>query len=180
MKLSDETASNQIKESLQQLKNIAVTEQLGLNAQKLAMLNAPVDFHKQSLDKGAKSEKEMDQARFFVYLLVFLIYLMVVGYGSMIAQDIASEKSTRVMELIVSSVSPGIHLVSKVSALAWLGITQYAIFFLTGILTIKLNGTNINEYLHQNNRGNRSTTMASCSFTENLQKMSNHAVDLLQ
>ncbi|MFC7391666.1 ABC transporter permease [Scopulibacillus cellulosilyticus] len=150
MKLSDETVSDQIKQSLQQIKSMMATEQLGLNSQKLAKISAPVDFHKQSLDKGAKTEKEIDQARVLVYILVLLIYMMVVGYGSMIAQEIASEKSSRVMELIVSSVSPGIHMISKVVALALLGLTQYVIFFLTGILAIKLSGSDINEYLHQN------------------------------
>ncbi len=142
MKITDETTSSKIQQSLQQLKIMMATQNLGLNPEKVAKVSSPVQFTKHALDKTAKNEKELNQARVIVYVLVLLIYMTVLLYGSMIAMEIATEKSSRVMELIISSVSPVKHMLGKILAIGLLGLTQYAIFILVGYLSIKLGGKN--------------------------------------
>ncbi|TCP29288.1 ABC-2 type transport system permease protein [Scopulibacillus darangshiensis] len=158
MKITDENTSGQVKQALQQIKVMKATQNLGLDPSKVAEVYSPVDFNKTALDKSAKNEKELTQARVIVYVLVLLIYMTVLMYGSMIATEIATEKSSRVMELIVSSVSPVKHMLGKVLAIGLLGLTQYLVFILVGYSSVKAgqsqtaNGTfNITNYLDINN-----------------------------
>lgn len=142
MKITDQTISTKVEQALQQLKIIKATGQLGLNPQKVAEVYAPVSFQKHALDKTAKNEKQLAQARVLVYVLVLLIYMTVLLYGTMIAMEIATEKSSRIMELIVSSVPPVTHMIGKILAIGLLGLTQYAIFILAGYCSIKFGAQN--------------------------------------
>src|SRR5690625_1046149 len=54
----------------------------------------------------------------------------------MIATDVATEKSSRVMEILISSASPVTHMFAKIIGIALLGITQAAIIVIGGFLAI--------------------------------------------
>jgi len=50
----------------------------------------------------------------------------------MIAMDVATEKSSRVMEILISSASPVTHMFAKIIGIALLGLTQIILFFIVG------------------------------------------------
>lgn len=127
--LSDDKTSNAVREALQQVKVMEATQKLGVDPQKVNAIYAPVAFNKIALDKNAKSESDLGSARMLVYIVNFIIYISIISYGSMIVMEIATEKSSRVMELIVSSVSPVAHLLGKIIGVALLGLTQYIVMF---------------------------------------------------
>src|SRR5699024_7785935 len=64
--------------------------------------------------------------------MLFVLYLAVLMYGSMIATDVATEKSSRVMELLVSSASPVAHMFAKIIGIALVGLTQVGLFVAVG------------------------------------------------
>ncbi|MDF2535589.1 MAG: transporter permease, partial [Bacillales bacterium] len=68
----------------------------------LAKINAPITFERISLEKNAKSQEELNQARGLVYALLFVIYISVLMYSNMIASEVASEKTSRIMEILIS------------------------------------------------------------------------------
>ncbi len=51
----------------------------------------------------------------------------VASYLSMIASEVAAEKDSRIMEVIISSSSPVVHLLSRVAAILALAFTQLAV-----------------------------------------------------
>ena len=67
-------------------------------------------------------------------LLFFSIYYY--GYG--VAMSVASEKTSRVMELLVTSTKPSIIILGKSAAMGLLGLVQLFMVVCTGILTYKL------------------------------------------
>ncbi|WP_188456592.1 ABC transporter permease [Virgibacillus oceani] len=113
-----------IQQQLQQLKVAVATQQAGIDQAKLAEIYAPVTFNAVALDKSAKTGEELSQARGIVYAMLFLLYITVLVYGQMIAQDVATEKSSRVMEILISSVSPVTQMFAKIIGIALLGLTQ--------------------------------------------------------
>ncbi|MUV38722.1 uncharacterized protein JNUCC1_02593 [Lentibacillus sp. JNUCC-1] len=108
------------------------TEQAGIDQSTLADIQTPVSFEKVALDETAKTDEELNQARGIVYVMLFLLYMSVMTYGMMIAQDVANEKSSRVMELLISSASPVTHMFAKIVGIALLGLTQVSIFIVAG------------------------------------------------
>jgi ABC-2 type transport system permease protein len=129
-----------IEMALQQIKNKDAAESIGLNQEQLAAIYLPVAFEKESLSDTAKSEEEAAQVYILVYVVLFFMYMAVMMYGSMIAVEVATEKSSRVMEILISSVSPVKQMFGKIFGIVLVALTQLAIFVAGGIAAVKLNG----------------------------------------
>ena len=83
------------------------------------------------------------------------MFFIVINYASQIGTEIAMEKSSRVIEMIVSSVSPVNHLFAKILAIICVSLTQLFFFVATIITVIYLVdiGTIISEFgLEANDR----------------------------
>lgn len=128
-----------IEMALQQIKNKSAAESIGLNQEQLAAIYLPVTFEKESLSDTAKSEEEAAQVYILVYVLLFFMYMSVMMYGSMIAVEVATEKSSRVMEILISSVSPVKQMFGKIFGIVLIALTQLAVFVAAGIASAKLN-----------------------------------------
>ncbi|MBU8905437.1 ABC transporter permease [Desertibacillus haloalkaliphilus] len=135
--VAEAVVPQQVEQALQQLKIAAATKQLGLHDTQVDEMFGAVDFERVALQEGAKSEEELNQARVLVYVLLFVIYFSVVFYGNMIATEVATEKSSRVMEILISSVSPIKQMFGKIAAVALLGLTQYAVIIGVGYVSIR-------------------------------------------
>lgn len=134
--ISDSSSQQLLSQQLQQMKVAIATQQAGVDEAALAEIYAPVAFETVALDESAKSEEELSQARGIVYVMLFLLYMAVIMYGQMIATDVATEKSSRVMEILVSSAAPVTHMFAKIIGIALLGLTQVGLFVGTGYYLI--------------------------------------------
>lgn len=76
---------------------------------------------------------------FYTYILIFGIYFIILFYGQMIATSVASEKSNRSMEILVTSTSTNSLIFGKVLAGALAGILQFATIILVAFISYKLN-----------------------------------------
>lgn len=139
MDIAETTVSDNITNSIQMVKSQLAANQLNLTNEQLTKLNEPVAFEKVALEKDAKTEEELNQARGLVYVLLFLIYFAVILYANMIATEVATEKSSRVMEILISSVSPIKHMFAKILGIGLLSLTQLAILMLVGYFSLTSN-----------------------------------------
>jgi ABC-2 type transport system permease protein len=130
---------NQLQQSLSQIKTGLVAQQANLDQATIQEIFTPVQVESVALADDAKSEEELNQARGLVYFMLFLIYFAVLVYGNMIASEVAIEKSSRVMEIIVSSVSPITQMFAKITGIALLGLTQFGFIILVGYTSLKAN-----------------------------------------
>lgn len=121
-----------IEQQLQQIKTAIATEQAGIDEAILQAIYEEVHFEKIALDEAAKTDEELNQARGIVYIMLFVLYMAVVVYGQMIAMDVATEKSSRVMEILISSASPVTHMFAKIIGIGLLGLTQIVLFLIVG------------------------------------------------
>ena len=71
------------------------------------------------------------------FLFTFLRYMFVMSYGAMVMQSVMEEKTNRIVELMVSAVSPFQLMLGKIVGIALVGLTQLAVWvlMLTAILT---------------------------------------------
>lgn len=136
---NDSDTSDQLKTALQTVKGKMAAGKLQLTPNKLALLNSPVVFETASLDKKAKSEEQQVAAGVLVYALLIAIYMSVLMYANMIATEVAVEKSSRVMEILISSVSPIKQMFAKILGVGLLGLTQIMIGIAAGILALQTN-----------------------------------------
>lgn len=139
MDIAETSIYDNITNGIQMVKSQLAANQLNLTNEQLAKLNEPVSFEKIALEKDAKTEEELNQARGLVYVLLFLIYFAVILYANMIATEVATEKSSRVMEILISSVSPIKHMFAKILGIGLLSLTQLAILMIVGYFSLTSN-----------------------------------------
>ncbi|MFP7737780.1 ABC transporter permease [Priestia aryabhattai] len=135
--LAESNLSSTLEQAVQQTKVAMATVKIGLEEKQIDQLYSPVSFKKKALVENAKTEQELNQARGLVYVLLFVIYFAVIMYGSMIAMEVATEKSSRVMEILVSSVSPITQMFAKIIGIALLSLTQLAVILSVGYTSLK-------------------------------------------
>lgn len=139
LSVADYDVPGDLEFSLQQIKAQMTATQLQLTADQLAKLSEPVAFERVALKDNAKTQEELSQARGLVYVILFVIYFAVIMYANMIAMEVATEKSSRVMEILISSVSPIKQMFGKILGIALLSLTQMAVLLVVGYYFIKKN-----------------------------------------
>ncbi|KDE50077.1 ABC transporter permease [Geobacillus sp. CAMR5420] len=143
----DNQTPEELERALSQLKTALSAAKLGLTDEQMAELYKPVPFQKVALEKNAKTEEELNQARALVYVLLFAMYMFVLMYGGMIATEVATEKSSRVMEILVSSVPPVQQLFGKIIGVALVSLTQFFVFFAVAFAALKTSGQEVWRFL---------------------------------
>lgn len=76
---------------------------------------------------------------FYTYIMIFALYLVIMLYGRMIASNAAAEKSSRTMELLITSAKPSGMMFGKVIASCCIGLFQLIAVFGTALLSFRLN-----------------------------------------
>lgn len=82
-----------------------------------------------------------DQTKNFysAFIMIYALYMAVMTYGQMVATNVASEKSSRAMELLTTSASPVAMMFGKVIASCLAGLTQLVGIFGSALLFYNLN-----------------------------------------
>jgi len=75
----------------------------------------------------------------YTYILMFGLYFMIIMYGQLIATAVASEKSNRTMELLVTSTKTTYLIFGKVLGGAFAGMVQFILVIMTGKIVYYLN-----------------------------------------
>lgn len=70
--------------------------------------------------------------------IAFLLYMSIVLYGQNVLRGVLEEKTTRVAEVVVSSVRPEILLAGKVLGVGAVGLTQQILWVITTVVMFKL------------------------------------------
>ncbi len=89
---------------------------------------------------GASSESDFMSVFFVVLAFVMLIYMTVLFYGQMIGRSVLTEKTSKTVELMLSSVRPIELLFGKVLGKGLAGLVQYAIWVSVALLLAEVVG----------------------------------------
>lgn len=73
------------------------------------------------------------------YIFIIVLYMQILIHGQMVGVQVASEKNSRVMEVLITSVKPTSMLIGKVLASATVAFFQLALIIATGGISYKLN-----------------------------------------
>jgi ABC-2 type transport system permease protein len=103
-------------------------ERAGLSGLQLAAINRPVH-----VDTRHTTGEEKATNGIFVfilgYMISFLIYIVITLYGIGVMRAIVTEKSSRVVELLVAATKPRAMMSGKIAGVGAAGLVQIAIWF---------------------------------------------------
>lgn len=83
--------------------------------------------------------KDQMQNYWYTYIMIFALYMVILLYGQMIATNVATEKSSRAMELLITSAKPVSMMFGKVIASCLAGFVQLIAVFGSAILFYTIN-----------------------------------------
>jgi ABC-2 type transport system permease protein len=135
-------SEKQIPNDLSSLVNRVLTKRM--EQDKLASFQIPglekiieesrVSFHVSTFKWGKDGSEHASSAliaQLTGFLSTFIIYMFILMYGAMVMQGVMEEKTSRIVEIMVSSVKPFDLMMGKIIGIGLVGLTQ---IFLWGIL----------------------------------------------
>lgn len=76
---------------------------------------------------------------FYTYVMIFALYMVIMLYGQMVATNVATEKSSRAMEVLITSARPTSMMFGKVLASCLAGFIQIAAVFGSALVLYHIN-----------------------------------------
>ncbi|ATH59407.1 MULTISPECIES: ABC transporter permease [Staphylococcus] len=142
--LSKDTVSKQDEQKLQTtlttMQTNLTASSLNLSQDELKQLQSQSKVSSEVVsDKANESNLSESQKTFntvIVYAGVMLMFFIIINYANQVAMEIATEKTSRVIEMIITSVSPVTHILAKLTGVIAVALTQIIIFVAAAILCI--------------------------------------------
>ncbi|HZY81662.1 MAG TPA: ABC transporter permease [Cyclobacteriaceae bacterium] len=123
-------------------------EKLRIRKTTLDSLNRGVEMKTMTVSKDGKEQKS-NSGVYYVVGMTFgiLMYMFIFIYGAQIMQGIIEEKTSKVVEVIVSSVRPFQLMMGKILGLATVGLLQFLIWIIlmTTLTALSLNFTGMSQ-----------------------------------
>lgn len=121
-----------IQQQLTGLQSMLRASELGISPEEVASLSqASLTRQKVNFDsKGKMSVGEDNSTVQYVvsYVATIVLFIIILTYAQIIAQEIASEKGTRIMEVILSSTTAQKHFYGKLTGVLLVALTQMALY----------------------------------------------------
>ena len=133
----------QIERIVQQQANTLALNQAGIDAQAIRDLYFDVRPQLETFKGQETSKLGSGLKLIFGGAAGYLLFMFIIIYGNMIMRSVIEEKTSRIIEVIISSVRPIELLLGKIFGTTLAGITQFAVWvILVGVL-----GTVMNQVL---------------------------------
>ncbi len=143
-----DTREQNIQLALNETNRAYVLQTLNLSEAEISQMyeEVPVDFLVASEEgSGGFEEASNDETNILnmviFYFSVILMFIIIISYASQIATEIANEKSSRVIEMIVSSIRPTQHLMAKVFAMIAVSVLQIVLITIGGLIAFYFSDT---------------------------------------
>ena len=119
---------------LQQIYQMNAMINGGMSAEDAAgVMSIQIDAQVESLGK------DQMQNFFYTYIMIFALYMVILLYGQMVAMSVATEKSSRAMELLITSAKPINMMFGKVLAACIAGLIQLVAIFGSALVFYNVN-----------------------------------------
>ncbi len=136
--------NNSIRIALNEVNRVQAVNEIDVTEEEIALLNsvATIDYDVQDQDITIDESGEiitfstdMSVLNLIIFNIgLFVMFFTIINYASQIGTEIAMEKSSRVIEIILSSMPPVKHLVAKILGIFAVALTQLIIFVIAGLL----------------------------------------------
>lgn len=133
----DNTTYQYISQGLNATKTTVALAKTNTDPTLLAKLSSPMDTKRVVLNEKKSVDENMEMVMGSLFpTLILPFFMLIIFLVQMIGGEICEEKTTRSMEIIISNVSPKVHLLSKVVASNFFIIFQGLLLILYSVIGI--------------------------------------------
>lgn len=139
MKPGDFALNSILKKAISDYKIEERVKQMGLDFEQFKALSQSYDLaiKKLSVDTEEAVDSNEDMEFLFAFLTPMLfslmIYMSILLYGQMIGRSVVMEKSSKVVDVLLSSVKPSELMMGKIFGVGLAGLLQYGIWILMAL-----------------------------------------------
>ena len=139
----------EITQKLMQLQQVANISQANLSANQVKLLSRAIDF-KEKLDE--KKEAKKATQTIVATAIGLVLYMILIVYTSSTAQEIASEKGTKIMEVIFSSIKASEYFYGRMAGIFAVILTHVSIYVIGAVLLLAFSDqiSFVKEFLNAN------------------------------
>jgi len=114
-----------------ELTNIKMNR-LGIDLNKIENSKISININQESFSGEKTSKIDGYTKIFFGVATGYLLFMFIIIYGNMIMRSVIEEKTSRIIEVIISSVKPVQLMLGKIIGTSLAGITQFTIWIIVG------------------------------------------------
>lgn len=104
----------------------------GIDVEKLEASKVSIEINQESFEGEKTSKVDSVVKLIFGGAAGYLLFMFIIIYGNMIMRSVIEEKTSRIIEVIISSVKPIQLMLGKIIGTSLAGITQFVIWLVLG------------------------------------------------
>jgi ABC-2 type transport system permease protein len=129
------SVSNDIQRQLEQIIEINNLKEAGIDLQIIKDAKTKIEITTKLVDEDGSSTNSHSEASMGIgFISGILIYMFIFMYGTMVMRGVIEEKTSRIVEVIISSVKPFQLMMGKILGVALVGLTQFTLWILLTII----------------------------------------------
>lgn len=127
-------------DQLTQIQMLTRASNLGLEQADMAQIMEPVTINEEEINVASSDSQPGEETDFIkimvAYVINFALFFFILFYSGMITEEIATEKGSRVMEVILSSITASQHFFGKLLGVVFTILIHISVYIILGGLTI--------------------------------------------
>ncbi|REK71592.1 ABC transporter permease [Paenibacillus paeoniae] len=142
-KMMEFSLTENLKGALQLIRQATILQDAGLTDEQVALLNAPIQISTVQISSseggaGGKTPAEQGVNMGLIYFIIIFLFMAIITSGQLIASEITAEKSSRVMEILITSVSPLKGMFGKIFGMFTVVLSQVSFFVIVILVNVSL------------------------------------------
>lgn len=142
-KMMEFSLTGSLQTALQSIRTATVLQDAGLSDEQLTLLNAPIEIGTVQIsaaDGGTTGKTPAEQGvnMGLIYVIIIFLFMAIMTSGQLIASEITAEKSSRVMEILITSVSPLKQMFGKIFGMFLVVLSQVSVYVIVLLINVSL------------------------------------------
>ncbi|MEK3885347.1 ABC transporter permease [Paenibacillus sp. PL2-23] len=142
-KLMEFSQTSTLQNALQTIRMTTVLQDAGLTAEQMMQLNTPINIQSVQIsatEDGTTGRTPAEQGvnMGFIYVMIIFLFMAIMTSGQLIAAEVTAEKSSRVMEILITSVSPLKQMFGKIFGMFIVVLSQVAVYVIVLYVNVTL------------------------------------------
>ncbi|MBR0123240.1 MAG: ABC transporter permease [Bacteroidales bacterium] len=119
-------------------------QQAGIDSELLKSIKTNIDVKSYKIDETGNEKRSYNEiSQIIGYIAGLLIYMFIIMFSSQVMRGVMEEKSSRIVEVIVSSVKPFQLMMGKIIGIGLVGLTQFLLWIILTLVLVGAFGSSI-------------------------------------
>lgn len=129
---------NEIENQVNNIERNHLLKEAGIDIKTLESIKANITVTAKELTSSGEKESSTGAAYAISFVSAILIYLCLFIYGAQVMRGVIEEKTSRIVEVIISSVKPFQLMLGKIVGIGLVGLTQFMLWIILSSAAAKV------------------------------------------